>query len=92
LSSIYSAEQAQQAETGSYASDLTALNTAGTAAIPSTTTWFNYAATGNAATFTGTATVAKAFGIATTSDAGYIDQTGLKSAAANLMKYVPNWK
>ena len=96
LTSIYTAEQAQQAETGLYASSMTSLTTAAVVDIPSSE-WFSYSIDQNTGDwskdFYGTATATVSFGKVAKDGTARIDQAGTKTATDNGLKtYCPNWK
>jgi prepilin-type N-terminal cleavage/methylation domain-containing protein len=93
LTSIYTGEQAYNAENGSFAADLSTLRNMSGVDVSSTSKWFSYAvAAPTTSTFTGTATVATPFGVALTSDNATVKEDNSKTATANLLKYCPNWK
>lgn len=93
LSAMYVGEYAYAAELGSYAASLSTLkNTAGVD-VDVSSKWFNYTlASPTTSTFTGTATVRAPFGVATTADFATITEGNVKSASANLTKYISSWK
>lgn len=93
LTAIYTGEQAYSAEQGSFAPDLSTLSATAGVNVDASSKWFNYTlASPTTSTFTGTATVKANFGVATTSDLATITEGNVKSASANLTKYVPSWK
>jgi len=93
LTAVYTGEMAYNAENGSYVATFAGLTSAASVDITSSSKWFTYTLASSAVnSFTGTATVAVAFGSTTTSDAATIDQTNTKLASTNLLKYVPTWK
>jgi prepilin-type N-terminal cleavage/methylation domain-containing protein len=88
LTSIFTSEGAFEAENGCYTdraglSDLT---------IPASR-WFSYSVAYTTApcTFDAEAKVIKAFGDADIDKKAYIDEAGVKTGDAELIKYVKNW-
>ena len=93
LTAIYTGQQAYQAESGSFATDLPSLKANAGVDVDASSKWFSYTlASPTTSTFTGTATVRVPFGAATTTDGASITESNAKSASANLTKYVPSWK
>ena len=92
LTSIYSAQQALCAETGSFTSDLENLQNSGGLYIP-TSQLFDYFVEGTESTFTGTAISIRDFGEVLKDDAATIDNTGTKkiTVGTGLKTYCPNW-
>lgn len=89
LTQIYTAEEAQEAEVGTYAD-----NSQLDLEIP-TSKWFDYTVVPNptwAEGFIATATVkAPGFGKCKGGEKATIDQNGVKAGDKNLIKYTKNW-
>lgn len=93
LTGVYTGEMAFNAERGSYTNSFPYLRDSSGVDLQSTSRWFSYSlASTVSSSFTATATVKTAFGLATTSDYGTIDNTNSKYCTSPLQRYCPNWQ
>jgi|SRR5271157_1405373 prepilin-type N-terminal cleavage/methylation domain-containing protein len=93
LTAVYTGQLAYQAERGSYVSIWQYLKDSAGVDVPSSSRWFTYTMpAANATSFRAQAAVANAFGDATTTDFGAIDQTNSKYCTGTLQRYCPSWK
>jgi prepilin-type N-terminal cleavage/methylation domain-containing protein len=89
LSSIYTAEHAYQAESGSYSNDFATIDI-----DPGTvqSQWFVYSIpTATTSTFVAQAAVTTAFGKAQSGQTAQINQSGQKTVEAGLSDYAKTW-
>lgn len=93
LNAIHTGELAYLAERGTYAVTMSRMRDSVGVDCPTQSTWFLYRVVSSSSTsYTASAVVNKAFGIAKTTDSATIDQTNSKSATAALKRYCPSWR
>ena len=84
LTSIYTAEEAYNAEQNKYTAALDTL----IPNFPANSKWFTYSLQANATTFTGTATANFA---PCNGNTATISETGAKTATGKIPEFAPNW-